>query len=84
MDEGEGIRQLLDSNEQLRRENELLRARIKELEALLAKYENPHTPPSLRRGRNRKREQNEGEVGKPGQKIGLIFRTNALNLQTFS
>jgi transposase len=70
MDEGEGIRQLLDSNEQLRRENELLRARIKELEALLAKYENPHTPPSLRRGRNRKREQNEGEVGKPGQKIG--------------
>jgi transposase len=70
MDEREVIRQLMDSNEQLRRENELLRARIKELEALLAKYENPHTPPSLRRGRNRKREQNEGEMGKPGQKIG--------------
>jgi transposase len=70
MDEREVIRQLMDSNEQLRRENELLRARIKELEALLAKYENPHTPPSIRRGRNRKREQNEGELGKPGQKIG--------------
>jgi transposase len=57
----------MDSIEQLRQENELLRARIKELESLLARYENPHTPPSLIRGRNRKREQNEGEMGKPGQ-----------------
>jgi len=70
MDEGEGIRQLMDLNEQLRQENELLKARIRELEARLAKYENPHTPPSLRRGRNRKREQNERDRGKPGQKIG--------------
>jgi transposase len=70
MHEEETIRQLLDSIEQLRQENELLKARIKELEARLAKYENPHTPPSLRRGRNHKREQNEGEMGKPGQKIG--------------
>jgi transposase len=70
MDEGEVIRQLMDSNEQLRREIELLRARIKELEARLAKYENPHTPPSLRRGRKGSREQNEGGLGKPGRKIG--------------
>ena len=48
----------------------MLKARIKELEARLAKYENAHTPPSLRRGRNRKKEQNEGDKGKPGQKIG--------------
>jgi transposase len=41
-----------------------------ELEARLAKYENAHTPPSLRRGRNRKRDRNEGVNGTPGQKIG--------------
>jgi transposase len=70
MDEGETIRRLIELNEQLRQEIELLKARIRELEARLAKYENPHTPPSLRRGRNRKREQKEGEMGKPGQKTG--------------
>ena len=52
MDESEIIRQLREQNERLRLENELLRARIRELEARLAKYENAHTPPSLRRGRN--------------------------------
>jgi prefoldin subunit 5 len=35
MDEGETIRQLMELNEQLRREIELLKARIKELEARL-------------------------------------------------
>jgi BMFP domain-containing protein YqiC len=35
---------------QLKRENELLKARIGELEAQLAKYENPHAPPSQKRG----------------------------------
>ncbi len=35
---------------QIKRENELLKARIEELEAQLARYENPHTPPGMRRG----------------------------------
>jgi len=70
MDEGETIRQLMELNEQQRHEIELLKARIKELEARLAKYENPHTPPSLRRGGKGRQEQNEGGLGKPGQKIG--------------
>jgi transposase len=70
MDEGETIRQLMELIEQQRHEIELLKARIKELEARLAKYENPHTPPSLRRGGKGRREQNIGELGKPGQKIG--------------
>jgi hypothetical protein len=70
MHEEETIRQLQELNEQLRHENELLKAKIVELEARLAQYENPHTPPSLRCGRNRKKDQNEGDRGKPGQKIG--------------
>jgi transposase len=41
--------------ERLKRENELLRDHIAKLEARLAKYENAHTPPSLRRGRKRKK-----------------------------
>ncbi len=53
---------------QLKRENELLRAKIAELEARLAQYENAHTPPSLRRGRNPKKDVST--KGKPGQKIG--------------
>jgi hypothetical protein len=61
--------QLQSLIEQLRQENELLKEWIKELEARLAQYENPHTPPSLRCGRNRKNDQNEGDRGKPGQKI---------------
>jgi transposase len=70
MDKDETIKQLLIVIEQLRLENELLKGRIKELEARLAKYENAHTPPSLRRGRNRKKEQKEGCNGTPGQKVG--------------
>ena len=54
MDEGEISRQLL---EQLKHENELLKAKVIELEARLAQYENAHTPPSLRRGRNRKKDR---------------------------
>jgi transposase len=82
MDKDEIIRQLQESNNQLRQENELLKGRLEELEsrlayyegliadleARLAKYENAHTPPSLRRGDNRKNDQSE--KGKPGQKEG--------------
>jgi len=78
MDEKEIIEQLRKENELLRRENELLKAKIIELEARLAKYENAHTPPSLRRGRNRKKDKDNHE--KPGQKIGHkgITRPNAV------
>jgi len=31
---------------------------------------NAHTPPSLRRGRNRKKDQDKNNKGKPGQKVG--------------
>jgi transposase len=70
MNEGETNEQLRKENERLKRENELLKAKILELEARLAQYENAHTPPSLRRGRKRKRDQDEKNNGKPGQKIG--------------
>jgi transposase len=71
MDEGETIKQLRDLVEQLKRENELLKAKVAELESRLARYENAHTPPSLRRvGDNRKKDRNEGAKGKPGQKTG--------------
>jgi transposase len=70
MDEGEINRQLRELVEQLKYENELLRAKVIELEARLAQYENAHTPPSLRRGRNRKKDQDKKDKGKPGQKIG--------------
>jgi transposase len=68
MDEIETIKQLREQNEQLRRENELLKTKIIELEARLAQYENAHTPPSLRRGRNRKKDTEK--KGNPGQKKG--------------
>jgi transposase len=48
----------------------LFKEYIKELEARLAKYEDAHTPPSLKGGRNRKKDQNKGVNGTPGQKIG--------------
>ena len=48
----------------------MLKTKISELEAQLAQYENAHTPPSLRRGRNRKKDPDENNKGKPGQKIG--------------
>lgn len=70
MDQEETIRLLQEENRQLKRELERLLEYIKELEARLAKYENAHTPPSLRGGRNRKKKQNKGDNGKPGQKIG--------------
>jgi hypothetical protein len=70
MDEGEINRQLRELVEQLKHENELLRAKVIELEARLAQYENAHTPSSLRRGRNRKKDQDKKNNGKPGQKIG--------------
>ena len=70
MNEGETIKQLQELNEQLRRENELLKAKIIELEAKLSQYENAHTPPSLSRGRNRKKDQDKNNHGKPGQNIG--------------
>jgi transposase len=70
MDEGETNKQLHEENEQLKNEIELLKAKIKELEARLAQYENAHTPPSLRRGRNRKKDQDKNDKGKPGQKVG--------------
>jgi hypothetical protein len=72
MDEGETDKQLREQIEQLRCENELLKAKIIELEARLARYENAHAPPSLRHGRNRKKDQDKNtkgikaiELGKP-------------------
>jgi transposase len=70
MDEGKTNKQLIELVEQLRNENELLKSKIRELEARLAQYENAHTPPSLRRGRNRKKDQDKNNKGKPGQKVG--------------
>lgn len=70
MHEEETIKHLQDENQQLRHEIELLKEYIRELEARLAKYENAHTPPSLRRGSNRKEEKNGSVKGIPGQKIG--------------
>jgi transposase len=70
MDEGEINRQLRELVEQLKHENELLKAKVIELESRLAQYENAHTPPSLRRGRNRKKDPDKSNKGKPGQKIG--------------
>jgi len=51
-------------------EIEPLKAKISQLEARLAQYENAHTPPSLRRGRNRKKDPDKNIKRKPGQKIG--------------
>jgi transposase len=72
MDEERIIEQLRKENELLRSDIELLKAKIIELEARLAKYENAHTPPSLRRDCNRKKDQDKNNKGKPGQKIGHI------------
>jgi len=80
MDESEIIRQLQAHIEQLKLENELLKTEIRELEARLAQYENAHTPPSLRRGRNHKRDKNN--KGKPGQKAGHKGVTRPLVIVT--
>ena len=53
MDKDEIIRQL-------KRENESLKGRIMELVAKLAMHDDTHTPPSLKRGGKRKKDQNEG------------------------
>ena len=45
MDKDDIIKQLLEQNEQLKKENELLKARITELGAKLAQYENAGSPP---------------------------------------
>ena len=50
MEKDEIIGQLQAVIAQLERENELLLARIRQLEVQLARYENAHTPPNLRRG----------------------------------
>ena len=65
MHQDEIIKQIQEQNEQLKLETKLLKARVSEIEPLkariqeleskLAQYENSHTPPSLRRGRNRKK-----------------------------
>jgi len=70
MQEGETFKQLQVRIEQLERENELLKAKIRELESRLAQYENAHTPPSLRRGKTRKKDRDTNDKGKPGQKLG--------------
>jgi transposase len=70
MHQDEIIKQLQEQNKQLKLENELLKSRIRELEARLAQHENAHTPPSLRRGRNRKKDRDTNNKGKPGQKAG--------------
>ena len=50
MDKDAIIKQLTDAIDQFKREAELLKGRIKELEAKLVMYENAHTPLSLKRG----------------------------------
>lgn len=70
MDKDEIIGQLQEVIAQLERENELLRARIRELEAQLAKYEKSHTPPSLRRDGTSRKNQKKNGGRKPGQKRG--------------
>jgi len=80
MHEEETIKQPQERIKQLELENELLKAtvgeietlkaKIRELEARLAQYENAHTPPSLRRGSNRKKDPDKNNKGNPGQKIG--------------
>ena len=62
----ERFEQLFKGNEQLKRENELLRAKISDLEARLAQCENTHTPPSLKRGHNRKKDQDKMHTGRSG------------------
>jgi transposase len=49
--------------EQLMNENERLKLKIIELEARLAQYENAHIPPTLRRGRNRKKDPDRNNRG---------------------
>ena len=50
----------------IKRENELLRTKISDLEARLAQCENTHIPPSLKRGHNRKKDQDKMPTGRSG------------------
>jgi len=59
MGKDETIKQLQNTIDQFKCENELLKERVRELESRLAMYENAHTPPSLKRGGNRKRFTNQ-------------------------
>ncbi len=70
MDKDAIIKQLQDAIDQLKRENKSLKTCIRELEAKLAMHDNAHTPPSLKRGGKRKKDQNTGGGKKPGQKKG--------------
>ena len=63
MDKDDIIEQLQEAIGQLERGNEVLRSRIRELEAQPVRYENPHTPPSPRRGGNSKKNQKKGHKG---------------------
>ncbi|MBI3190879.1 IS66 family transposase [archaeon] len=51
--------------DKLKSENDYLKSKILELEARLFRYENPHTPPSMRINRYPKREPSGNPVGKP-------------------
>jgi regulator of replication initiation timing len=86
MNESTAFKQLLEQNTQLRLENgllkaklsdyELLKAKISELEARLAQYENAHTPPSLRRGRNRKKDPDKNNKGNVHARLGTHEHEN--------
>ena len=54
-----GIHATSETERTIRLENELLKARIQELEAELAKFRNAHTQPSPKRGRNRKKDHDK-------------------------
>ena len=67
------IKQLQEENVLMKKEIEKQKARIKELETLIAFYENAHTPPSLRRGfrgGNNGENHEKSGGGKPGRKKG--------------
>ncbi len=60
---------MMDKDEiirQLKRENESLKACIKEFEAKLVMYDDAHTQPRLKRGVKRKKDQNKCGGKKPG------------------
>jgi len=77
LDKDAYIRQLEARIQQLEKENKELREKLheitKKLEDALQKlrlYENPHTPPSLRRFSSKKRKKRKVNGGKPGRKKG--------------
>jgi hypothetical protein len=66
LDEGDDIKLPQDPNEQLRHENEVLKAKNRELEARLSQYENAKSPSSQKPGSNRKKDRSS--KGKKGTK----------------